>query len=287
MNANPYLNFVSGYARLLQDAKSYPLGKLLPAPRPSLGADAPNALFFAPHPDDECIIGGLAVRLLREGGFKVQNVAVTLGSKKERQAARLRELEGACGYLGFGLLPTAPNGLERINVKTRSQDPTYWNKCVQVIAGLLSQHQPRIILLPHEQDWNSTHIGTHFLVMDALQALPAGFECYLVETEFWGQMSDPNLMVEISAQDLADMIAATTFHVGEVERNPYHLLLPAWMLDNVRRGAELVGGQGGAAPAFTFAALYRVRKWGQGRAVKFFEGGQQISCASDVRRLFP
>ena len=109
-----------------------------------------------------------------------------------------------------------------------------------------------MILFPHERDWNGTHIGVHHLVMDALQQMPASFECFTVETEFWGAMDDPNLMVEVSEADLADLITATTFHVGEVQRNPYHLSLPAWMMDNVRRGAELVGGQGGAAPDFHF-----------------------------------
>ena len=60
------------------------------------------------------------------------------------------------------------------------------------------------------------------------------------------------------------MMAALSFHVGEVQRNPYHLLVPAWMQDNVRRGGELVGGQGGAAPDFTFATLYRLRRWDRG-----------------------
>src|SRR2546422_7081650 len=43
---------------------------------------------------------------------------------------------------------------------------------------------------------------------------------------------------------------------------PYTTLFrsPAWMLDNVRRGSELVSGQGGTAPDFAFAALYRLRK---------------------------
>lgn len=48
-------------------------------------------------------------------------------------------------------------------------------------------------------------------------------------------------------------------------RNPYHLGLPAWMQDNVRRGGELVGGQGEAAPDFAFATLYRMRRWKAGR----------------------
>ena len=53
------------------------------------------------------------------------NVAVTQGSKEERQAERLRELQAACQYIGFGLIPTGPNGLEMINPKTRQQDTAH------------------------------------------------------------------------------------------------------------------------------------------------------------------
>jgi len=283
---NPYQNLVSQYARLVREAKSFPLGGFPPAPRPESPPNAQKALFFAPHSDDECIVGGMAVRILREAGMKLVNVAVTQGSNKTRQAERFRELQAACDYLGYELVPTGPSGLERINPKTREQDPSFWRECVKVIARILETHRPRVILFPHERDWNSTHIGTHYLVMDALQTLPANFECYLVETEFWGQMSDPNLMVEISAQDLSDMITATTFHVGEVKRNPFHLLLPAWMQDNVRRGAELVGGQGRAAPDFDFAALYRLRRWQQGKVAKVLDSGAQISRTKNIGELF-
>ena len=284
---NPYQYLVSEYTRLVQEGKAYPLGGFEPLTRPAIPADAPKALFFAPHPDDECISGGLAVRLMREARMNLINVAVTQGSNKTRQPERLRELQAACKYLGFGLVTTGANGLERINPKARSEEKEHWARCVKVIADILTNHQPRVILFPHDQDWNSTHIGTHFLVMDALKQMPAGFACYIVETEFWGQMTEPNLMVEISPDDVADMMTATSFHVGEVKRNPYHLLLPAWMLDNVRRGSELVGGQGGVAPDFTFAALYRLRKWSQGKVTKVFEGGKQISRRTDVGELFP
>ncbi len=284
---NPYKKFVSDYAQLVQQAKSLPLGGVKAVERSDIAYDAPKALFFSPHPDDECIVGGMAVRLMREARMNVINVAVTQGSKKERQAERYKELENACHYVGFGLIATAANGLEKINPKTRTADPAYWSECVKVIADILENNQPKVILFPHEHDWNGTHIGTHFLVMDALKRMPIGFECYIVETEFWGQMNDPNLMLEISADDLTDMVTATTFHVGEVKRNPYHLLLPAWMLDNVRRGSELVGGQGGAAPDFTFAALYRLRKWTQGRVAKAFDGGKQMSRSRNVGDLFP
>jgi LmbE family N-acetylglucosaminyl deacetylase len=283
---NPYKKFVSGFTEAIQEAKSLPLGGFAPAPKPALAPDAPKALFFSPHPDDECISGGIALRLLREAHMNVLNVAVTQGSKKVRQAERLHELKGACHYLGFGLITTAPNGLEKIHPKTCPDEPAHWSASVRTIAGILEQHRPRVIMFPHEHDWNSTHIGTHFLVMDALKQMPTDFEPFLVETEFWGQMNDPNLMVEISPQDLTDMISALTFHVGEVQRNPYHLLLPAWMLDNVRRGAELVGGQGAVAPDFTFAALNRLRRWRGRKVEKIYDGGKLIPHRTNIGDLF-
>lgn len=283
---NSYRQFVADCVRVAKDGKGLPLGGLPPAPRPPLAPDAPRALFFAPHPDDESIVGALALRLLREAHFNVVNVAVTHGRKKERQAQRLVELQGACNYLGFGLQNTAPNGLERVTAETRATDPAYWTGMVKVITDLLLEHQAQAILFPHDRDWNDTHVGVHLLVVDALAQMAGGFACYTIETEFWGAMDDPNLMVEVSESDLADLVAATSFHVGEVQRNPYHLSLPAWMMDNVRRGAELVGGQGGAAPDFAFAALYRLRKWSGGRFRDVLDRGRFLSKTENPGSLF-
>ncbi len=281
-----YLNFVSALAQSTAKAKSLPLGGLAPCPSVKLATDAPKVLFFAPHPDDETIQGGLMLRLLREAKWDAINIAVTQGSNKERQTGRLAELKEACGYLGFGLLQTAPNGLEKVTPKTRDSDKALWSQMVAVIAEILSKNQPKVILFPHDQDWNGTHIGVHHLVMDALRTLPPTFTTFCVETEFWGQNDSPNLMVEYSEQDVADLMAATSFHVGEVQRNPYHILIPAWMMDNVRRGAELVGGQGGAAPSFTFGQLYRLRKWTGGKLEEVYQGGRNLSKSENAASLF-
>src|SRR5438093_5780096 len=131
---NPYETFVNEILRVQREGKSLPLGGL-PAPaKPKLAPDAPKALIFSPHPDDEVIIGGLALRLMRESGFKVLNVAVTQGSNKARQAERWKELTACCNYIGFGLIQTRPNGLEGVNLKTRQSDPTQWNRSVERIA---------------------------------------------------------------------------------------------------------------------------------------------------------
>jgi N-acetylglucosamine malate deacetylase 1 len=283
---NPYLQFVAAYTKLLREGRSYPLGTFDPLPRPEVDDDAPKVLIFSPHPDDEVVIGGLALRLLRESKWNVINVAVTQGSNKARQPERLQELKNCCNCIGFGLVQTSPNGLERITMKARTEEPAHWLRCVDTIADILKQHRPRVILFPHEADWNTAHVGTHFLVLDALQRLPADFNCYTVETEYWGPNPAPNLMVELGEQEVADLITALTFHVGELQRNPYHLTMPAWMIDTVRRGAELVGGQGGAAPDFTFAILYRLRQWTKGKLADHCRGGRQLSRTEKPESLF-
>jgi LmbE family N-acetylglucosaminyl deacetylase len=272
---NPYHQFVSEFARLAAEGKSLPLGGI-PAPKknpPKPGA--PVVLMFSPHPDDECVNGGLALRLMREAGMRIVNVAVTLGSNQERRAARLAELKSACDWIGFGL---EQSSFEKISPATRTRKKEIWNAAVQTVAALLVKYKPRAIFFPHQLDWNTTHIGTHWLVMDALKTLPPDFTTALIETEFWGQMPSPNLMVELGADDVADLLAALSFHVGEVQRNPYHLRMPPLLQDNVRRGAERVGGQGGVAPDFLFAALYRIQKWENGGVKELFTGGKQISA---------
>lgn len=281
----PYHQTVREFADLSARAAHLPLGGFDFPERPGLPPDAPKALIFSPHPDDECIIGGLALRLMRESGFRVVNVAVTLGSKRERREERWAELENACRFIGFELVGTGPGGLENIRPDHRVNSADDWNESVEVIAGILREHSPRVVVFPHEVDWNQTHLGVHALLRDALELAPAEFTCRVVETEFWRAMDHPNLMVENTVDEVADLVAALSFHVGEVKRNPYHVSLPAWMQDNVRRGAELVLGQGGKAPDVTFATLYRLREWRNRAMNDVMTEGRVIpagKCAADV-----
>jgi N-acetylglucosamine malate deacetylase 1 len=283
MNAR---QFVRQFKKLVKQGKSLKAGKISSGARQKVPSSMPNVLIFSPHPDDECITGGLALRLLREAKWNVVNVAVTLGSKRARQKARHRELQNACAALGFGLIVPGGRGLEDINSKSRAKNPARWNATVKAAAAILAEQKPRVIFVPHANDVHPAHIGTHWLVVDALKSLPRHFNSFMVETEFWGQMTDPNLLVEIGADDLADLVAALSLHAGEVQRNAYHARLPAWMLDNVRRGAELVGGRGAKAPDFTFGTIYRLRTWSRGRAVDVLRRGKFLPCANNPAGLF-
>ncbi|MEM9026187.1 MAG: PIG-L family deacetylase [Verrucomicrobiota bacterium] len=233
---NPYLTYVKDIERALKNARDLSISG-----KRTLRESKSKALLFSPHPDDECIQGLLPLRLQRELNFQIINVPVTFGSNKERRTERAKELENACAFLGWHC-HTHHSDLRDLE---RSE-----------VLEIINRYKPQAIFLPHERDWNSRHISTHHTVMEAINE-SSDLSCWIIETEYWGQMENPNTMVAGSPEHLAELIAATSFHIGEVSRNPYHLTLPAWMQDNVRRGTELILGQGQHAPNYTFATLYK------------------------------
>ena len=283
---NPYFDYAQSVQSLLKKGENLPYGNFPAPPRSALDKNAPVALILSPHPDDECIIGGLPLRLLKEGGLRIVNVAITQGSNPARKQERLQELQGACGWIGFELEQTGPDGLERIRPETPLEDPFHWSDAVATLSKIFQKYNPATIFLPHAKDWNQTHLGTHLLALDALER--ANDLCpILIETEYWGQMPEPNLMVENTIEEVAELLGALSHHQGELERNPFHLRLPAWMQDNVRRGAEVVGGQGGSAPDFAFATLYRVSRWVDQQLVPAWSGGKMLAssdCSTQALR---
>ncbi|MDR7334491.1 PIG-L family deacetylase [Roseateles asaccharophilus] len=232
-------------------------------PRPE--AAPGHCLIFAPHPDDECIVGALPLRLQQEAGWRVSNVAVTLGSDVDRRAARWAELQDACAVLGFDCIAVGANGLSDVRADTAEREPALWASHVDAIATLLARHRPALLLLPHELDDNPSHRGVYRLVVEAVAQ--ARLDTVLAHTEFWSTMAAPNALVQTNIADTARLITALERHTGEIARNPYHLRLPAFLADAVRRGGELVLGAGEAPPDFAFATLYRLVPYRAGQPV--------------------
>lgn len=208
-----------------------------------------NIMILSPHPDDEIISGALALRLQHEYGAKILNIAVTLGSNKQRQAARIKELTKACSYLNFD---------NRILSES-------WTKKVQELKKIIKEFSPDVIIAPHLKDHHPAHIKTGELLKKTLPLLPKKFSCIIAWSEFWGMNPKVNLLLEVPLNILSIQMKALTFHAGEVERNPYHLRLPSWMMDNVRRGAELVSKPGAKSPSFAFGCLYQVQLFADGK----------------------
>ena len=262
------LRYVEDVLRAVNSGKSIALGPSAAALEPPLLAPAahaairPKVVYCAPHPDDESLSGALALRLCLEAGARVTNLAITLGSDLGQRARRLRELESACRALRFDLVvPVHPSGFDGVNLKERRERPNEWARKAEALREIFDRLEPDWVFAPHAEDFNTTHIGTHFLVVEALGAhleRSGRGPATLVQTEFWHQLAEPNLMLGVSAEVVALQLMAAMEHGGEMSRNPYHLLAPARLMDNVRRGSEVVGGQGAAAQSFPFAELYRV-----------------------------
>lgn len=228
------------------------------------GSQGPTLLLCSPHPDDESLTGALPLRLLREHGATVVNLAITLGSNRERQAARRQELMAACALLGFTCRQLAPPAGFDVKAGPHGQG---WQAVVHGVADLIAELIPDLIFFPHAGDHHPAHRATNQLLAAALSLASKGREQALraVETEYWRPMARPNLLVGLLPEDVARLMAAVSCHRGEIARNPYHLTLPARLLDNVRRGAEVVAGtQGGERPPFRFGELYRLSRWHHG-----------------------
>jgi LmbE family N-acetylglucosaminyl deacetylase len=228
-----------------------------------------RVLVLAPHPDDESITGLLPLRLKEECAFDVWVVPFTLGSRPDRRAERRQELRAACRELGFRLRLA-----ESLSKGTAG---------VRELAGIVKSLNPAVLVLPHARDGHPAHRAAHRTGVAALDAL--GQPRAVVETEYWHPLERPNLMVATDESQLARLCRALACHRGEIARSDYAARLPAWMVDNVRRGTELIGGPGATAPAFDCATLYRARLRVPGAWRSLFRGGRIIESSDDLAAL--
>jgi LmbE family N-acetylglucosaminyl deacetylase len=283
-----FVQLAQAYRALLENAIQQPPmmpGDLYPAEADPPQADAPVCLVFSPHPDDEALVGGLPLRL-RAAGWRVVNVAVTLGSRLDRRAARWQELQASCQVLGFELVAasSAPGmGLEGIRTVGHAAQHPDWRAAVQRVINVMARYQPRVVVCPHELDGHDVHMATSQLVLQALAGLPA-LSPHLLQSEYWNTQLQPQLMVGLTDQQVGQMMLATAMHVGEVSRQPYHLTLPAWLMDSARRGAERVGRPGAASSGMAYAALYGWRRRVGSEWVPM--APRMVSAAEDVGALF-
>jgi LmbE family N-acetylglucosaminyl deacetylase len=253
-DALTYQNYVTEIARLYVEASGKGNPPLPPLTRPAeIGNDPLKILIVSPHPDDECLMGSYALRLKEECGAQVFVLPLTYGSNQERRAERKQELMAAVKVLGFELV-------ERGKVKDE-----YAPYILNDLLAVMKKLQPQLIFSPHEEDAHPVHQKAFQQTRDALQILqkpemnqnPDHQQKRLwVQTEFWRDLKTPNLLVPLSNAHVVKIGQALQCHRGEVERNPYHWRLPAWLQDQVRKGSERVGGAGAEAVEAVFGQIY-------------------------------
>jgi hypothetical protein len=197
--------------------------------------DNKTVIIFSPHPDDEVLMSPLALRLKNENNCKIINIAMTLGSNKARQDERKIELMNSCKLLQYELI-----------FKEKS------------LIDYISEINPFLVLFPHQFDQHPTHKKVFHEVWNSLRTCSKNKRIFFALSEFWLPNLHPNLLIELSKEDIFQLITALECHVGEIKRNPYHLRYPSYLIDNVRRGQELVGSNIQEKLNFVFGQNYEV-----------------------------
>src|SRR5262249_52450533 len=165
-----WLGFVESLVSAFKCASGVPLGPKkysLSAVKPKRhGRRRLTVLICSPHPDDEALVGGFALRALQESKARVVNCAITLGADRKRKQERLRELRASCAVLGFELkIPGWPriHGLENVKPQGAKSDPQRWHLNHALVKSVFEYAKPDVVLMPHAGDFHGTHKATHQL----------------------------------------------------------------------------------------------------------------------------
>ena len=142
MEKNPYYEYAESFKRLSELGKNLPFGEVHPPKNQVIREDSPTALILSPHPDDECIMGALPLRLMREAGFRVVTVAITLGSNLSRRKERLDELKKACDWIGFELEEMLIYDTEKTTPEIKELKPVIWNQKVLALKNVIEKWKP-------------------------------------------------------------------------------------------------------------------------------------------------
>lgn len=226
-----------------------------------------KVIILAPHPDDECLMASLALRLKIENKAEVLAVAVTLGSNEKRRSERTLEFNDSCQVLGFEPYLIA------------SDD---WKDKENFISQIITDKSINLIIAPHLNDHHPAHIKTSRLARKIIS--DTAFNGVLLESEFWGELPSPNLLIEVTKDVFTLEFNALTKHQGEITRNPYHLRLAANLVNNVRLGAEKVQALGESSPDFAFGNLYQLYQVKDG--VPTLVPPQILDYQSDLSLIF-
>jgi hypothetical protein len=132
---------------------------------------------------------------LRDAGWRIVNLALSLGSRESRRGARRAELEDACGRAGFELVLEAsellPNAADRGGVPSPA--------AVDQVLALARSFGAELLVAPSPHDDHPAHEWTGRLAVAAM--------CAFGETR------------------LAEIEAALGAHRGELERSDLLVLL--------------------------------------------------------------
>jgi LmbE family N-acetylglucosaminyl deacetylase len=219
---------------------------------------SPTVLSVSPHPDDELIGAGATLMALRDAGWRVVNLACSLGRPDDR-SRRLAELTEACRLARFDLV--IPEGLPPIG----SDDDLALAQRVLTasIVDTLDDAGPgagaELIVGASPHDNHHGHEVVGRALCDAVEA--RGEPAQVMFWGLWGDLPLPNLLVPFSAARLAEIQLALAAHAGELARNRFDRLVESRAAVHSVLGPERVFGFGTRGSDHQYAELLTDVSW--------------------------
>jgi LmbE family N-acetylglucosaminyl deacetylase len=213
-----------------------------------------TVLSVSPHPDDELIGAGATLMALRDAGWRVVNLACSLGRPAERDRRRA-ELTEACRRAGFEL--RIPDGLPPIGAH---DDLALAQRVLSgAIVGELGQTGAELIIGPSPHDGHHGHEVVGRALRDAVEA--RGNPAHVMLWGLWSDLPRPNLIVPFGPARLAELQRALAAHAGQLARNRFDRLLEARAAANAVLGPERVFGFGTRGGDHEYAELLTHVSW--------------------------
>ena len=214
----------------------------------------PTVLSISPHPDDELLGAPATLMALRDAGWRVVNLACSLGRLEDR-VRRRAELAEACRLARFELL--TPEGMPPIG---RDHDLAGAQRALTTaIVETLEQTGAQLALAPSPHDGHHGHEVVGRALRDAVQV-----RARALRVMFWGLWADlpvPNLLVPFDAGRLEEIQLALRSHAGELARNRLDRLVESRAVANAVLGAERVFGFGVTGVEHRYAELLTDASW--------------------------
>jgi hypothetical protein len=189
----------------------------------------PTVVHFSPHPDDEVLGAPGGLFALRDAGWRIVNVACSLGRDEQRKR-RIGELREACRRARFDL---------RID----DVDPD----------AVLAELKPELVVAPSPHDPHPFHGEVARRALKAVAAAGAPQVVWL--WTLWGEPVLPSLALELTEERLAEIAYALEAHEGELARTDFRRLLRARADLYGVVGGERLHGYGAPALPFRLAEL--------------------------------
>ncbi|HET6810037.1 MAG TPA: PIG-L deacetylase family protein [Acidimicrobiales bacterium] len=176
-----------------------------------------NVVVVAPHPDDETLGCGGAIRLHADSGDRVTVVFLTSGElglsrldRAEAQKVREAEAQEAAAVLGI-------DRIEFLHLLDWELD-TQLEEAADSLCGPLERLRPDLVYAPHEGEWHPDHRVALGLTRTALRR--AGLTPELRSYEFWTPLSPVGLVMDITAV-MPAKVAAVRCYRSQLEQTDY------------------------------------------------------------------